>query len=81
MGPARGGQALEEQGLGWRDKRFPAAGVARGSDSHPQRDEGPLEDPTHPGSAATSRCSSVYEWSVEKSPGGAGKWRPRMLAR
>ena len=74
LGPEPEGAAIEEAGPGLDQPRHLDGQAANAVTS---RHRGRLDHPPDPvGHAATSTCSSDYDWELVKSPAGRQQWQP-----
>jgi catalase-peroxidase len=73
VGPESEGAALEEQGLGWRNK----FGTGKGGDTITSGLEVTWTTTPTKWSNEFFRNLFSYEWELTKSPAGANQWRPK----
>ncbi|SUX70026.1 catalase-peroxidase (hydroperoxidase I) [Citrobacter freundii] len=76
VGPAPNGAAMEEQGLGWKNK----CGVGNGKDTISSGLEGAWS--TSPTQFTMQYLTNLYkyDWVLHKSPAGAWQWKPKNAA-
>ncbi|EOT7637877.1 catalase/peroxidase HPI [Escherichia coli] len=76
LGPAPDGAALEEQGLGWKNK----CGSGNGKDTISSGLEGAWS--TSPTQFTMQYLKNLYkyDWELHKSPAGAYQWKPKNAA-